>query len=389
MIQSLFLAHKSIFNQDPTGFYFSPGRVNLIGEHVDYCGGHVLPMALDRGTYASVSKRRDSKVLLYSKNYPSKEIQTIDLNQLDYDANDGYISYAKGMIKAFFDHGFTIKFGLNIYIEGNLPTSAGLSSSASFELLIAKILEKENNYTIDAMHLVSFAKGVENIYLGLSSGIMDQFSVAFGKKDHAILLHTKTLEYGYIPIDLKNYVIVMMNTNKKRDLIHSDYNTRVDSIEKATAYFKEKLKVDTLCDVNPAQFERLKDGLDKKTAQRAKHVIEENQRTLDSYHALKMGDYHLFGTLMNESHDSLKTLYEVSCAELDFLVDFHRDQGALGARMTGAGFGGTMIALYNQKDYPNTYDRLIRTYQEKFNKPIEIMVAKAFDGTHELKRGIT
>ncbi len=385
MKNSLILSHQKWFKQTPHHFFFSPGRVNLIGEHVDYCGGHVLPMALSIGTYASVSKRKDGKISVFSEQFQADGIRTINLDELSLSETDGFAKYIKGMVSKFQIENYDVSQGLNIYIDGDLPTSAGLSSSASLELLIASILTVENDLDVLPLDRVFYSKYVENSYLGLSSGIMDQFAVAFGEAGTAVYLNTKTLAYRHITIDLNAYTLVMMNTNKARNLVESDYNARVLSIEKATELFKRKLSIDALCDVEPDQFMVYRHELDIQTQVRAEHVISENRRTKDAYEALMNQDYVRFGALMNASHDSLNHLYEVSCSELNYLVDYHRNHGALGARMTGAGFGGTMIALYETKNYPTSFQRLKDAYEKEFGLKLDILVAKASKGAHQLE----
>lgn len=386
MINYLTESHKKIFQKEPLRFYFSPGRVNLIGEHIDYSGGYVLPVALSIGTYASVSKRDDGHIQVYSENFPKMGILSIHKNDLSYKKEDGYISYIKGMIYKLIEQGYQIDLGLNIFIYGNLPTGAGLSSSASLELLISKIFEKEHQINIELLNHVLYAKYVENEYLGLSSGIMDQFAIAYGKKNHALFLNTRTLSFQHIPISFENHTLILMNTNKSRSLVESNYNERVESTQKSYQHFKTLLAINSLCDMKSSDLEKYHHTLkDMLILKRTKHVVLENERTIQAAEALKKNDFKTLGQLMTQSHQSLKTLFEVSCNELDYLVNYHLKQGALGARMTGAGFGGTMIALYENHKVPKSFNDLKKAYHQTFNRQLDIIFAKSDDGTRVLK----
>lgn len=386
MKKALIKTHQTIFNTTPTTFYFSPGRVNLIGEHTDYSGGHVLPMALSIGTYASVSKRADQCIAVYSKNFPNSGVTHITLDNLEYSEEAGYINYIKGVLTQFQLHKHTINQGLNITIVGTLPTSSGLSSSASLELLVTTLIKEENHLIIPTLDLVHYAKAVENTYMGLSSGIMDQFAIAFSKENHATFLNTKTLTYTHVPFTLEQYTLILMNTNKPRDLVNSKYNERVNSVNAATAHFKNLKNTNHLCALDLPTYNALKHTLkDELMRMRASHVVSENQRTLQAKEALLNNDFAHFGRLMNQSHDSLKHSFEVSCDELDYLVDANRNLGALGARMTGAGFGGTMIALYKNTDLPTDFEVLKKNYQKQFNKHLDVYIAKASNGVNKIE----
>ncbi|MFH5881174.1 galactokinase [Liberiplasma polymorphum] len=386
MKEKLMKGHLEIFNQEATSFYFSPGRVNLIGEHVDYSGGHVLPMALTVGTYASVSKREDKTFKIFSENFKDLGILSTDLDHLDYHPDASYLNYIKGMIYKLKWEKHDVSQGLNIYIYGDLPTSAGLSSSASIELLIGKILEQENTLDIELLKLVKYAKYVENSYMGLSSGIMDQYAIAFGKKDHAIFLDTKNLTHEYVPFKLKDHTLVLMNTNRLRNLVDSKYNERAQAVEVGRKHFLRLRPIKELCDLDITSFCKLKDTLnDPSTIKRVEHVVFENHRTIQARDALEFNDIKMFGDFMNQSHESLKYLFEVSCEELDYLVDYHISQGALGARMTGAGFGGTMIALYENDKLPKNFDALKEAYYKLFKKELDIIASDASDGVRKLE----
>lgn len=386
MKQTLLDNHKNIFNKTPHAFYFSPGRVNLIGEHVDYSGGHVLPMALTVGTYASVSISEDGLYHVYSENYNDTGVKTIDAKDLDFKEGAGFVNYIQGMMYKMLWEQHPIIKPLNIYIYGNLPTGAGLSSSASLELLVGKILESENNLSIDKIKMVKYAKYVENVYMGLSSGIMDQFAVMHGKKDHAVFLNTKDLTYEYVPFKLKDHTLILMNTNKKRGLVDSKYNERANSVEEGRKHFIHLRPISALCDLTINEFSKLRDTVrDKTVLKRVEHIVFENHRTIQARDALEFGDYKMFGDFMNQSHESLRVLFEVSCEELNYLVDYHLKEGALGARMTGAGFGGTMIALYHNDQLPKNFDKLKESYYKLFKKEIDIIASDAGDGVRKME----
>lgn len=367
--------HQTIYNQSPQTVIFVPGRVNLIGEHTDYSGGFVMPIAIDLGIYAAISERKDSRIDVYSDTFAKLGIQTAS-KPYQYHPEKQFLNYIEGMCSVLESNGHTLYKGLSISLYSTLPSGAGLSSSAALEILIGIILRQYNQLKIDDLTLVYHARAVENEYLKLSSGILDQYAIMFGKKDHAMMLHTRLMKQAYIKINLTQYTLVLMNTNKTRKLTESAYNDRFKTIKEGQKYFSGPL--DTV------SYEML---LAKKTTinndiifKRLAHVINENQRVTDAKKALLANDYKTLGNLMNASHDSLKTLYEVSCEELDFLVDAHRQHGALGARMTGAGFGGTMIALY-KAELP-CFEALKIAYKKRFNYALEIMVTSAVSGPH-------
>jgi len=380
MINSLKIKHAEQFNKEAEAIYFSPGRVNLIGEHTDYSGGHVLPLALELGTYGVYSQRDDDKVHVYSELFESKGIIVIDPNKLNYDKNKGYINYIEGMLKQFSNQNLALTKGFNLYLSTTLPTSAGLSSSASLEVLIAIIIDDIYSQGLPKMELVKMAQAVENDYLGLSSGVMDQFAVTFGRKHHAMFLNTKTLDVKYAPLNLTSHTLVMMNTNKKRDLVDSDYNERFNSVKVAQDETCARYQCVSLCEAPLEALKTLKPTLDATIYRRMHHVLTENNRTIEAYNALVKHDYNALGHLMDASHQSLKEDFEVSCDELDYLVDANHQHGAIGARMTGAGFGGTMVALYDHPIELVTFDGLKERYQNTFNKPLDIYIAKASSG---------
>ncbi|MGV3244613.1 galactokinase [Staphylococcus sp. 11261D007BR] len=341
---------KKEFEQAPTVSAFAPGRINLIGEHTDYNGGYVFPAAIELGTYGVAALRDDQTIHLYSLNFEETGIMTLDLNELAFDQKHQWANYPKGMIKYLKERYPEINKGFDIVIEGNIPNGASLSSSASIELLTGFIVSQLFNIDIDRLDLVKMGQRVENDYIGVNSGIMDQFIVGFGMKDHAILLDTNSLEYHYVPTEFGDYKISIMNTNKRRELAESKYNERRSECEEALSLLQQRLDVETLGEVSVAQFEANQDVIESDVLRRrAKHAITENERTKQAYRVLQQHDFESFGQLLNDSHRSLKEDYEVTGVELDTLAESaQRVEGVLGARMTGAGFAGCAIALVHK-----------------------------------------
>lgn len=356
-----------IFGPKETTQYFSPGRINLIGEHTDYNGGHVFPASITYGTYGVAAPREDTKVLVYSTNFEDIGVITFDLNDLTYAKKDNWANYVKGMVLKLKEAGHTIDHGFDLLVEGTIPNGAGLSSSASLELLVGVMLEDLFNLDTDRLELVKTGKKVENEFIGVNSGIMDQFAIGFGDVDQAILLDTNTLKYEMVPVKLDGYAVVIMNTNKRRELADSKYNERRSECEEALARLQKQLDIQSLGDLDEATFEANTALIgDNTLIRRARHAVTENQRTLEAKAELVQGNLETFGKLLNASHYSLRHDYEVTGIELDTLVDAAQAQdGVLGARMTGAGFGGCAIALVKEKNIPvfknNVYDDYMKT----------------------------
>lgn len=371
---------KQIFNKDEGNTYFSPGRVNLIGEHIDYNGGSVLPTAISFGSYGVAAKRDDDLIRIYSQGF-SSEIHTLKIGTYKKDNDHQWMDYIKGVLAIFASEGIHLKVGFDLYIESDLPIGAGLSSSASIELLIATIINTEYHLNLSRKTLVSIGKKVENEFIGVNSGIMDQFAVAFGKKNQAILLNTETLDFQHIPLHLAPYQLVIINTNKKRTLADSKYNERYMECQEALSILKSRYQVKHLCAVTLTELEVAKQFLPKTIYQRAKHVITEQQRTLDAVDALKQNDIKRFGQLLNASHRSLRDDYEVTGIELDTLVEAAQTAGALGARMTGAGFGGCVVALIHQEQIDQFVESVQKTYTVKIGYAPSFYPVEAVDGS--------
>lgn len=381
-------AFQKIFGGGHPSIYFAPGRINLIGEHTDYNGGHVFPCAITLGTYGLAVKRNDNQVRLYSENFTETGIISFDINNLSYDQKDQWANYPKGMIYFLKQQGFRIDSGMDIYFFGNIPNGAGLSSSASIELLTGVILDDLFDLHADRVELVKTGKEVENKFIGVNSGIMDQFAVGMGKAGHAILLDTNTLEYDLVPVELTDYVIIIMNTNKRRELADSKYNERRRECERALEELKQKLDIDTLGDLDNDSFDENSYLIKSESLlKRARHAVFENQRTLKARQALTRRDLNTFGKLINASHVSLKYDYEVTGRELDTLVETAWQQpGVLGARMTGAGFGGCAIAIVRKSQTDSFIERVGQTYEAVIGYAPSFYIAEIADGAKKISK---
>lgn len=377
--------------------YFAPGRVNLIGEHTDYNGGHVFPCALTIGTYAAVHTRSDRNLHFFSMNFKDKGIITSSLEELVYKAEDDWANYPKGVLWAFaepfvdnlgVEHGLSgqIPKGMDILFFGNIPNSSGLSSSASIEVLTGYIMKDLYGFDIDLTKIALLCQFAENKFNGVNCGIMDQFAIAMGKKDNAIFLDTSNLSYEYAPIELGDAKLVIVCSNKKRGLGDSKYNERRSECEEALARLKTVVDINSLGDLTEEEFELYKDVIKEETLiKRAKHAVYENQRAVRAVQALKAKNIDKFGSLMNASHVSLKEDYEVTGIELDTLVDTAwKQEGVIGARMTGAGFGGCTVNIV-KKDWIESFIAEVgRVYEEKIGYKADFYVVEIGDGPREI-----
>ena len=388
MILKLTEHFKEIFKQDDNiESFFSPGRVNLIGEHTDYNGGFVFPCALDFGTYAIVKQREDKNFRMYSENFEDLGIIEFNLDNLVYDKKDDWANYPKGVIKTFLDKGFKIPNGFDVLFFGNIPNGAGLSSSASIEVLTAVILKSLFNLDIDMVEMVKYCQIAENKFIGVNSGIMDQFAVGMGKKDNAILLDCNTLNFTYVPVKLKDMSIVIANTNKKRGLADSKYNERRSSCEEAVAVLnKNGVNIKYLGELTVEEFNKVKHFIkDEEQLKRATHAVTENERAKVAVEFLKKDDIKTFGELMNKSHISLRDDYEVTGLELDSLVEAAWEEvGTVGARMTGAGFGGCTVSIVKNSEVDNFIKNVGKKYKEKTGLEASFYIANIGDGARKL-----
>lgn len=374
-----------IFGPRETTQYFSPGRINLIGEHTDYNGGHVFPASITYGTYGVAAPREDKKVLVYSTNFDDIGVISFDIDHLEYDKKDNWANYVKGMVLKL-KEGHTIDHGFELLVEGTIPNGAGLSSSASLELLVGVMLEDLFDLKTDRLELVQTGKKVENEFIGVNSGIMDQFAIGFGDVDQAILLDTNTLKYEMVSVKLDGFAVVIMNTNKRRELADSKYNERRSECEEALARLQRKLDIQSLGELDVATFEANSSLIaDDTLTRRARHAVTENQRTLEAKAELEKGNLAAFGKLLNASHHSLRYDYEVTGIELDTLVDTAQAQeGVLGARMTGAGFGGCAIALVKEENIATFKNNVYDAYLKIVGYAPDFYVAHIGSGTTKI-----
>lgn len=388
MQEKLFEKFEELFGDiSDAHLYFSPGRVNLIGEHTDYNGGHVFPCALTIGTYGAAKKRNDNKIHFYSMNLDNFGVIEVTLKDLSYHAEYNWANYPLGVVWAFAEKGYTLDTGFDMVIWGNIPNGSGLSSSASLEVLTGVILR--DLYNIDALTMTDLAligQYSENNFNGCNCGIMDQFAVAMGKADNAIFLDTSTLKFEYAPVKLKDAKIIITNSKVKHSLVDSAYNTRRQECADALAALQTVVSIESLGDLDMETFEKYKSVIgDPIKEQRAKHAVAENQRTIDAVAALKEDNIELFGQLMNQSHISLRDDYEVSCEEIDILVDLAwNTSGVIGSRITGGGFGGCTVSIV-KNDAIDTFIETIGTaYKEKVGHEAEFYTVEIGDGARRL-----
>lgn len=377
---------KEVFGKDAEQQFFAPGRVNLIGEHTDYNGGNVFPCAIDKGTYGLVSKRADRTFRMYSENFADLGVMEFTLDELVNDKKHDWANYPKGVIKMFVEEGFKIDSGFDFLVSGNIPNGAGLSSSASIEMLTGIVLKDLFHLSIDPIAMALLGKKVENLFIGVNSGIMDQFAIAMGKKDHAILLDCNTLKYDYVPVVLKDEVIVIANTNKRRGLADSKYNERRAECDEALAELQTKLPIKALGELSIEEFEANKDLIKSPIRQkRAKHAVYENQRTLKAQKELSAGNLAEFGKLMNQSHISLRDDYEVTGIELDTLAALAWEQpGVVGSRMTGAGFGGCTVSIVKKDKVDDFIKNVGEAYKNKIGYAADFYIAAVSEGARKL-----
>lgn len=385
--EELLKSYQTTFETAGQDVFFSPGRINVIGEHTDYNGGHVFPCAISLGTYAVYGPRDDDQVQLASLNMDGKIVSfSINDDQPETDDDKTWANYFKGMLVYLKQKGYTIDHGFNLLIHGNLPYGAGLSSSASIEMLMGEVLKDEFNLTIDQIDLVKLGQKTENDFVGLNSGIMDQFAVGMGKKDNAIFLDCNTLEYKYMPLALGDYEVVIMSTNKKHSLAGSAYNERVAQCKEAVKRLQAKLDIQTLGELDSETFDEYSYLInDDVLLRRARHAVFENERTLKATKAMQDGDLEKLGRLINASHVSLHFDYEVSGTELDTLAEAAWQQpGVLGARMIGGGFAGSAIAIVKKDQAENLKKEVGRIYEEKVGYAASFYDAEIVDGPHKL-----
>lgn len=362
--------------------YFAPGRVNLIGEHTDYNGGHVFPCALTIGTYFIARQREDRVLRFYSTNFESLGIIESSLDNLVWSKEADWTNYPMGVMWAFGEKGYKITNGFDILLCGNIPNGSGLSSSASVEVGTGVLLRDMYGFDVSMIDIALIGQYSENNFNKVNCGIMDQFAIAMGKKDHAIFLDTADLSYEYAPIVLKDAKIVIACSNKKRGLGDSKYNERRAECEEALAELQTVVDIKSLGELDEAQFERYKSAIKSEVRQRrAKHAVYENQRTIKAVEALKAGDIEEFGKLMIASHDSLRDDYEVTGKELDTLVaSALKQDGVIGSRMTGAGFGGCTVSIVKNDNIDAFIENVGKEYKDTIGYAADFYVVEVGDG---------
>ncbi len=384
MKHNLYPEFKNLFNKEVENAWFSPGRVNLIGEHIDYNGGLVMPCAITFGTYVVAALNNDNVFRFRSLNFDDK----LDIPlQPDYKkTGESWFNYPLGIIEYFLKDGHQLQ-GLDLLYYGDIPISSGLSSSASIEVVTAYALNELFNCGYSKLELVKLAKEVENVFIGVNCGIMDQFAVAFGEKDKALMLNCDTLDYKAVDTNLGDYVLAIINTNKPRKLAESKYNERVQECQAALKALQQKLNIQNLLRYDSATFKQHQHLItDAVVLKRATHVIEENDRVKLAANALAGRDLSEFGKLMYASHDSLKNLYEVSGKELDTVVDYSKtNPNVAGARMTGAGFGGCAIALVKESAFDQFNKAVTAYYIDKIGYAPSVYSSLIGDGVGALK----
>ena len=378
---------KELFGADgDIRVYFAPGRVNLIGEHTDYNGGHVFPCALTIGTYMAARKRDDRKLRFYSMNFDNLGVVESSLDEFTPDPDGLWINYPMGVMWAFEGRGMKLESGLDIVLFGNIPNGSGLSSSASLEVVTGYMLKDIYGFDVTNQDIALIGQYSENNYNGCNCGIMDQFASAMGKKDNAIFLDCNTLDFEYAPIVLDGAKIVVTNSMVKHSLVTSAYNDRRNESAQALKDLQTVCDIKTLGDLTDEEFEAHKDAIkDEVARKRGKHAVYENQRTIKAVKALKENDIETFGKLMNASHVSLRDDYEVSCEEIDVLVDLAWEtEGVIGSRITGGGFGGCTVSIVKNDAVDHFIDKLGKAYKEKTGHEAEFYVVEIGDGAKEI-----
>jgi galactokinase len=384
MTKELVKEFRNRFHKEPEHIFFCPGRVNLIGEHIDYNGGKVMPCAISLGTWLAVSKNIDKTIRFQCLDFP--ETAELHLQSSYSKTGKEWFNFPLGIISYLTDQGHSLS-GMDMLFTGNLPIASGLSSSASIEVLTGFALSEMFGLGISKKDIALLAKEVENKFIGVNCGIMDQFAVAMGRENRAILLNCDTLDYEYPPFETGDYVLAIINSNKQRALAESKYNERFAQCGAALKLLKKKIKAQHLCDISLAEFELNKELIsDPVLEKRALHVISENARVKDAVIALQTGDLTIFGKLMYSSHQSLQELYEVSGKELDTIVEFCKTyKDCIGARMTGAGFGGCAIALVKRASFDDFAENLSNYYKKKIGYATDVFASEIGEGVREIK----
>lgn len=377
---------KDVFNSEDEGVFFAPGRVNLIGEHTDYNGGNVFPCAINLGTYMLSRKREDKKIRMFSLNFEDLGVIEFSLDNLKNEDGHSWCNYSKGVLWALKEEGFKIHSGFDVLVFGNIPNGAGLSSSASLEIVTAVMLKDLFDLDIDMVNMALLSKKAENEFVGVNCGIMDQFAIAMGKKNKAIFLDTNRLKYEYVDFNLSGIKLIIGNTNKRRGLADSKYNERRAECEDALIDLQKVVDVNSLGELTEAEFKKYSYSIDDEIRKsRARHAVFENRRTIKAVSILKDNNIEDFGKLMNDSHNSLRYDYDVTGKELDTLVDVAQKQnGVIGARMTGAGFGGCTISLVKEENMEEFIKNVELEYEKIIGYSPTFYIVEVGEGARKL-----
>ncbi len=373
--------------EDSVQVYSSPARINIIGEHIDYNGGTVFPAAINRYIYVAIRKRNDAKIIYDDVRFPGRYEFSINDNFV-YDKKNDYTNYLNGILSQLKERGCSFPFGFEVLIVSNLPAGGGISSSSALECGFAYAVSETFGFNIDRVEIAKLGQMSEHKFMNVNCGIMDQFIISTGKKNTAIVLDCNTLKYDYVPLELGDYRFVVMNTNKQRRLADSKYNERRTECETALKILQDSgVKVSALCELTPDAWEKAKSSItDPVIQKRAKHCVYENQRVADAVTALKAGNLEKLGKLLDESHKSLKEDYEVTGIELDTLAEeAQKQKGCLGARMTGAGFGGCGIALVHKDSVEAFVENVQKAYTEKIGYAAGFFACESGDGVSHYK----
>ena len=384
-IDQLKSAYEAAYQKSATDIFFSPGRVNLIGEHTDYNGGFVFPCALSFGTYLLISPNSEQKINFRSLNIDA--VYSLELTQLTTPLpNKAWANYPMGVIAQFIKRGVSITQGYDILFWGNVPAGAGLSSSAAMEVVTAFAFNELLGTGYDRTELAKIGQAAEHEFAGVMCGIMDQFASAQGQKDHAIYLNCDTLEFDLVPVKLEGIKVVVSNTHSPHHLDSGAYNDRVRQCQLAVAQLNSVRPTQYLAELSQAEFEQVKYAITDETAyRRARHVVGEVQRTKDAVEALRQGDIAKFGVLMNQSHVSLRDDYEVTGLQLDSLAEAAwKVDGVLGSRMTGGGFGGCTVSLVRDEAIPTFIEQVGAEYTKKTGLKADFYIAEIGDGAHRI-----
>lgn len=377
---------KNLFSKEPELCCFAPGRVNLIGEHIDYNGGHVFPCAINKGIYCAAGKRSDKSLRMYSAQFCKDGVVTVQPEEFAF-SKRSWVNYPMSVVCTLERFGYPVNGGADLVFIGDLPDGAGLSSSAALEVLTGRVLAELFDIPLSGQLLALIGQFAENRFIGVNCGIMDQFASSMGMKDNAILLDTNSLEFSYAPIPEDKAGIVIVNSGVKHSLASSAYNERRKQCESALSDVRRYVDVNALCQLSAKQFNDHKDKItDTICRKRAAHVVSENLRTISAADALRNGDLEVFGKLMNESHISLRDDYEVSCEELDYLAENAWElEGVFGARMTGGGFGGCTVNLV-RSEYEELFSESIKSaYKRKYNREPEIFIVGISSGASRIE----